>query len=95
MAKAPTKAKTAKKSTTKATGISKADPGALKARGFVEGRPDTIPENISPAIKSRLLRDMGEPDWGDIPGAPGVGNEDKVKGPNPGSQVGAAAATGR
>jgi hypothetical protein len=42
---------------------------ALKARGFVEGNPYTIPENISPVLKSQLLQDMGYPGDGSSPNA--------------------------
>lgn len=40
---------------TKST-ITKDELSDLKAMGFVEGRKDTIPENVSPVLKSRLLK---------------------------------------
>lgn len=43
----------------------------LKSLGFVEGNKNTIPENISPVLKSRLLTEMGENDAGSTPGLPG------------------------
>jgi len=43
----------AKKST-----ITKDELADLKARGYVEGRADTIPENLSPVLKSRLLAEI-------------------------------------
>ncbi len=40
--------------------ISKADMDALKEAGYVEGNPHTIPENISPVLKSQLLEEWRE-----------------------------------
>lgn len=37
--------------------LSKSDLDDLKAAGYVEGRPETIPDNISPVIKSQLLEE--------------------------------------
>jgi hypothetical protein len=49
--------------------VSAKDLEALKARGFVEGNPNTIPENISPVLKSQLLQEMGYPGDGSSPNA--------------------------
>lgn len=51
--------------------ITKADREALAQRGFVEGNPNSIPENISPVLKSQLLAEMGENDSGSTPGVAG------------------------
>lgn len=51
--------------------ITKADREALAQRGFVEGNPSSIPENISPVLKSQLLAEMGENDSGSTPGVAG------------------------
>lgn len=60
MAKATTKKTTKAPSKTKATkaktAITKADLDILKSRGFIPGRPDTIPRNISPGLKAQLLK---------------------------------------
>jgi hypothetical protein len=37
--------------------LSKSDLDDLKAAGYVEGRPETIPDNVSPVIKSQLLEE--------------------------------------
>lgn len=37
--------------------LSKSDIEDLKSQGYVEGRPETIPENVSPVIKSQLLEE--------------------------------------
>lgn len=34
----------------------------LKAAGYVEGQPHTIPENISPVLKAKLLDGWEAPD---------------------------------
>jgi hypothetical protein len=57
------------------TGVTKAELDDLKAVGFVEGDKNTIPSNISPVLKSKLLKAMGENDAGNIPGVPAEGNE--------------------
>jgi hypothetical protein len=49
--------------------VSAKDLEALKARGFVEGNPHTIPENISPVLKSQLLQEMGYAGDGSSPNA--------------------------
>jgi hypothetical protein len=49
--------------------VSAKDLEALKARGFVEDNPHTIPENISPVLKSQLLQEMGYPGDGSSPNA--------------------------
>jgi hypothetical protein len=41
----------------------------LKSLGFVEGNPHTIPDNISPVLKSKLLQDMGYAGDGSSPNA--------------------------
>lgn len=41
----------------KTTKLSKSDIEDLKSQGYVEGRPETIPENVSPVIKSQLLEE--------------------------------------
>lgn len=51
--------------------ITKDELAGLKRMGFVEGKPNTIPENISPVLKSRLLAEMGENDAGSTPGEAG------------------------
>jgi len=51
--------------------ISKTDREALVARGFVEGQPNTIPENISPVLKAQLLAEMDEDASGSTPGEAG------------------------
>jgi hypothetical protein len=56
--------------------VSAKDLEALKARGFVEGNPHTIPENISPVLKSQLLQDMGYPGDGSSPNAADLNPED-------------------
>lgn len=56
---------------TKSTKVSKSELEGLKRMGFVEGQPNTIPENISPVLKSRLLAEMGENDAGSTPGEAG------------------------
>jgi hypothetical protein len=58
----------------KKSSVSKAELDELKLRGFVEGNPDTIPENISPVIKSKLLAEMGEDSSGSTPGEAGGEN---------------------
>lgn len=35
--------------------LTKAELEDLKAKGYVPGKPNTIPENISPVLKSQLL----------------------------------------
>ena len=55
----------------KTTKISKDEIADLKRMGFVEGNKNTIPENISPVLKSRLLAEMGEDDSGSTPGEAG------------------------
>lgn len=49
--------------------ISKEDRQYLIDHGFVEGSPRTIPENISPVLKSQLLQEMGYPGDGSSPNA--------------------------
>lgn len=51
--------------------ITKDEIEGLKRMGFVEGNKHTIPENISPVLKSRLLAEMGENDAGSTPGEAG------------------------
>lgn len=51
--------------------LTKSDREYLVAHGFVEGRKDTIPENISPVLKSQLLAEMDEDDSGSTPGEAG------------------------
>ena len=41
----------------KSNKLSKSDIEDLKSQGYVEGRPETIPENVSPVIKSQLLEE--------------------------------------
>lgn len=61
---------------TKKSSLSKAELEDLKAVGYVEGNKHTIPDNISPVLKSKLLREMGENSAGNIPGVPAPGNEE-------------------
>ena len=49
--------------------ISKEDRENLANLGYVEGQPHTIPENISPVLKSQLLQEMGYPGDGSSPNA--------------------------
>lgn len=58
----------------KKSSVTKAELDELKLRGFVEGNPNTIPENISPVLKSRLLAEMGENSSGSTPGEAGGDN---------------------
>lgn len=51
--------------------VTKEEYADLAKRGFVEGNKDTIPENISPVLKSKLLSDMGEDSSGSTPGEAG------------------------
>lgn len=51
--------------------VTKEEYADLAKRGFVEGNKDTIPENISPVLKSKLLKDMGEDSSGTTPGEAG------------------------
>lgn len=39
--------------------VTKEEYADLAKRGFVEGNKNTIPDNISPVLKSKLLSDMG------------------------------------
>lgn len=41
----------------------------LKDMGYVEGNPHSIPENVSPVLKSKLLQDMGYAGDGSSPNA--------------------------
>jgi len=40
--------------------ISKAVLDDLKSVGYVEGQPNTIPENVSPALRSQLIEEWAE-----------------------------------
>jgi hypothetical protein len=51
--------------------VTKEEYADLAKRGFVEGNKNTIPENISPVLKSKLLKDMGEDGSGSTPGEAG------------------------
>lgn len=51
--------------------VTKEEYADLAKRGFVEGNKNTIPENISPVLKSKLLKDMGEDGSGTTPGEAG------------------------
>lgn len=60
--------------------ISKSDLDDLKARGYVEGNPSTIPENLSPVIRSQLVEEWAEKQEGevttaDLPSAVDRGNQ--------------------
>lgn len=58
--------------------LSKSDLDDLKAAGYVEGRPETIPDNISPVIKSQLLEEWREKEGAsalDMPTGVERGNE--------------------
>ncbi len=55
----------------KKSNLSKAELEDLKTMGFVEGNKHTIPENISPVLKSKILKDMGEDSSGSTPGEVG------------------------
>lgn len=50
------------------TGVTKSELESLKTVGFVEGDKNTIPENINPVLKSKLLAAMGEDDSGSTAG---------------------------
>jgi len=47
--------------------ISKADLEVLKSRGYVEGNPATIPENISPVLRDQLVEQWAKDN--DVKGA--------------------------
>lgn len=50
----------------------------LKARGYVEGRPETVPENVDPAIRSTLMEEWRKDNKAgplDMPTAVERGNE--------------------
>lgn len=49
------------------TGVTKSELESLKAVGFVEGDKNTIPENISPVLKSKLLAAMDHEEVDDAP----------------------------
>lgn len=51
--------------------VTKEEYADLAKLGFVEGNKHTIPENISPVLKSKLLRDMNEDSSGSTPGEAG------------------------
>ena len=48
--------------------ISKADMDALKERGYVEGNPASIPENISPVLRDQLVQEWAEKQDGTVTG---------------------------
>ena len=50
--------------------ISKDDLEVLKSRGYVEGNPATIPENLSPVLRHQLIQD-----WADKQDTPVTGDD--------------------
>lgn len=58
--------------------ISKDDLEVLKERGYVEGNPSTIPENISPVLREQLVQEWAEKndvtDANELPSAVDRGN---------------------
>ena len=40
--------------------FTKTDREHLKSMGMVEGRPETIPENISPVLKQQIIDEWAE-----------------------------------
>ena len=48
--------------------ISKSDMDALKERGYVEGNPASIPENISPVLRDQLVQEWAEKQDGTVTG---------------------------
>jgi hypothetical protein len=59
MAKAPTKtaAKSADTENKTKSSLSSQELEDLKTLGYVEGNPSTIPDNISPVLKAKILED--------------------------------------
>lgn len=58
--------------------ISKKDMDDLKAAGYVEGQPNTIPENISPVLRDQLVEEWAKDnahDALDLPTAVDRGNQ--------------------